>query len=170
MQDPSPPLLVTLMLAASAEAAFERERRQYFPAAINRVPAHVMLFHNLPGTELEPVTARLRDAAGRTPGFAPLVERPMLLGRGVAYRLRSAPLARLHAALAASWAGWLTAQDRQGYRPHLTIQNKVTPEAARALHARLLQGFQPYEMQATGLRLWRYLGGPWQEAGRFDFA
>lgn len=163
-----PPLILTLALASTAEAVFESERRRHFPEALNRVPAHVSLFHHLPGNEHESVVATLREAAAR-PGFPVLVSEPMSLGRGVAYRLRSETLAALRAGLATRWAGWLTPQDRQGFRPHLTIQNKVAPETARALHAGLMRGFMPYEVPATGLRLWRYLGGPWEAAGEFPF-
>jgi 2'-5' RNA ligase len=169
MTDPNAPLILTLLLAPDAAASLERERRQHFPADRNVVPAHVSLFHHLPGTEHAAVSARLAEAAAATPRFPVLVEAPMLLGRGVAYRLRSEPLERLRAALAADWSAWLTAQDRQRFRPHVTIQNKAAPDAARTLHARLMQGFAPWDTAAHGLALWRYLGGPWEAAGRFFF-
>ena len=72
-------------------------------------------------------------------------------------------------ALAADWRDRLTAQDRQGYRPHVTIQNKVTPAEARTTQERLLDVL-PIAGELQGLRLWHYRGGPWDEAGRFAFA
>ncbi|MBW1279601.1 2'-5' RNA ligase family protein, partial [Escherichia coli] len=71
--------------------------------------------------------------------------------------------------LARSFAAVLTAQDRQGWRPHVTVQNKVTPETARALHADLAFGFTPFRFTAPGLLLWRYLGGPWAQRTSFVF-
>jgi hypothetical protein len=31
---------------------------------------------------------------------------------------------------------WLGAQDRQGFKPRVTVRNKVSPKIARALHER----------------------------------
>lgn len=49
------------------------------------------------------------------------------------------------------------------------MQNKVAPEVARALHARLAAEFVPHGVQVPGLGLWRYLGGPWEPVARFPF-
>ena len=170
MDDTDPPLILTLVLAPDAQAAFERDRRAHFPSRLNKIPAHVCLFHHLPGGSRDAIAARLGAIAAATPRFPVVVDGPMTLGRGVAWRLRSAALSGLRAALAAEWDGWLTPQDRQGYRPHVTIQNKVAPANAKALHMALSEGFQPYEVAADSLALWRYLGGPWRADGAFPFA
>jgi hypothetical protein len=47
----------------------------------------------------------------------------------------------------------------------VTVQNKVTSDAAKALHAALAAGFAPFDVGAEGLRLWWYRGGPWEAAG-----
>ena len=91
------------------------------------------------------------------------------LGRGAAYRLESAELAAVHAELRAAFAGVLTPQDRQPYRPHVTVQNKVDPAVARETVAALRAAFEPAEVRATGLGLWRYAGGPWVELSRHLF-
>lgn len=65
------------------------------------------------------------------------------LGRGVAVDVRSAPLIYLRTRLAAELETWLTPQDRQKFQPHVTIQNKVTPEVARDLLERLSSDWQP---------------------------
>lgn len=67
------------------------------------------------------------------------------------------------------FAAWLTPQDRQKFQPHVTIQNKVTPEAARELLERLSDTWEPVTAQGRGLQLWRYRGGPWEGAGTFLF-
>ena len=90
-------------------------------------------------------------------------------GRGVAYILESEALSAFRAGLARTFDAHLTAQDRQGWRPHVTVQNKVDPKTARALHADLQQAFVPFRFTAPATRLWRYLGGPWAERARFAF-
>ena len=93
-------------------------------------------------------------------------------GRGVAYVLASDALSAFRARLAdqfESLSEGLTAQDRQGWRPHVTVQNKVDPGTARALHAELEAEFKPFHFTAPGLLLWRYLGGPWERRGTFTF-
>jgi 2'-5' RNA ligase len=61
-------------------------------------------------------------------------------------------------------------QDSQRFQPHVTIQNKVAPDEARALHRRLSAEFQPFTIRGEGLILWRYLGGPWERIRLFRFA
>lgn len=87
----------------------------------------------------------------------------------MAYVLEATELDATRAALAGAWQPWLTPQDRQPHRPHVTVQNKTTPAAARALLAQLPRGFVPYDVTATGLALWRYLGGAWEPVARVPF-
>ena len=63
----------------------------------------------------------------------------------------------------------LTPQDAAGWRPHVTIQNKVSPAEARDLHALLSGAFRPRRVAIVGLAAWRYRGGPWEPLGRFIF-
>lgn len=159
------PLILTLALHADDQARFERLRRLHFPPDRNLIPAHVTLFHHLPGQEVEAARDAI-EARCAAPPFPVAVSGLRFLGRGVAYALEAPALAALRADLAREWAGWLTLQDRQGWRPHVTIQNKAPPEAARALHANLQAAFTPFTVRAEGLDLWRYLGGPWKHMGR----
>lgn len=92
------------------------------------------------------------------------------MGRGVAYQLASSEADALRRRLADRWSPWLTRQDQQPWRPHVTVQNKVDPADARALLERLSAGFAPFDIAAEGLSLWRYRGGPWEAAGEFRFA
>ncbi len=165
---PAPkPLIVTLALEPEAQARFEAERRRHYPAKLNRIPAHISLFHALPGEELPAVEAALRAAASETPRFEIEVHDLMRLGKGVAYKVRAPEFAELHGRLRAAWLPWLTPQDLQPFRPHIVIQNKAEPEAARALYERLGGGFRPETARAASLRLWHYEGGPWTAAGEF---
>jgi 2'-5' RNA ligase len=164
----TPPLVITLLLAEAAQERFDRLRAAHFPPERNHLAAHVTLFHALPGEREDAVAADLAAAAGR-PAFDVAVTGVRLLGRGVAYTLESAELAALRDRLAAAWAPWLTPQDRQRHAPHVTVQNKVEPAVARALHARLQAAFTPERVPATGLGLWRYLGGPWERVAGYPF-
>ena len=168
-RDPAP-LILSLTLAADDQARLDRLRDAHFPPERNFLAAHVTLFHHLPGPEHDAVAATLAEASASVAPFPVRVARLQSLGRGVALALDSDQLVRLRAGLARRWADWLTAQDRQGFRPHVTIQNKVDPAVAKALMAELSAGFAPWTVEATGLSLWRYRGGPWEAAGVFPFA
>jgi 2'-5' RNA ligase len=163
------PLIVTLALDSESQTRFEAERRAYFPPHLNRIPAHVSLFHALPGEEQAAVRSLLEETAARMSPFPVRVDALMPLGRGVAYRLRSDALQTLHAELRRAWLPWLTPQDRQGFRPHVVVQNKVSPADAKVLHAQLAAALVPWQATAAGLLLWHYEGGPWTSAGSFDF-
>jgi 2'-5' RNA ligase len=158
------PLIITALPDPAALAVFTDLRHRHFPPARNIVPAHISLFHQLPGDELarlvQWLTARLADhppLRARTGGLR-------FLGRGVAIGIDCDELLALHAAIAAEWRDTLIPQDRQPFQPHVTIQNKAEPAAARALFEAMQAGFQPLEFTIIGIRLWRYLGGPWEEA------
>ena len=93
----------------------------------------------------------------------------MDLGGGVAFRIVSPDLDRLREDLAHGLHGLLGAQDSGGWRPHVTIQNKVAPKVARALIASLERGFVPRPLAISGLGLHRYLGGPWETLAVYPF-
>jgi len=163
------PLILTLEMDAPAFAHFDGLRRQHFPAALNRIPAHVTLFHHLPGPDeagiAETVAALARTQAPPEVSVTGL----RFLGRGVAYVLDAPGLTAFRGRLAREFASVLTAQDAQGWRPHVTIQNKVAVGVARALLAEREAAFAPFTFTAPGLVLWRYLGGPWERRAAFAF-
>ncbi|MEO7262481.1 MAG: 2'-5' RNA ligase family protein [Jatrophihabitantaceae bacterium] len=165
----SPPLVVTLEIDDEAQARWDRERAALFPPGRTQIGAHVTLFHAVPAAQEPAVLAALAQAAARRPFPIEVIDL-MPLGRGVAYRLRSAELLALHRGLQASWWDGVTPQDRQGFRPHVTVQNKVSAELASRTLAQLRQGFAPFEITARALRLWRYEGGPWAYRARFPFS
>ncbi|ADB33019.1 conserved hypothetical protein [Kribbella flavida DSM 17836] len=162
-----PPLIVTVRLDDAGAAAFDVLRSAHYPPHLNVLRAHVTLFHQLPGHETDSVIAELTATRSDEP-FALEVVGPRLLGRGVAIDLRSPTLHSLHADLARRWTPWLTRQDRQPFRPHVTIQNKVDPATARQLHDELATTPWP-PVSAIGWSLWRYLGGPWDPVTEIPF-
>ena len=156
------PLILTARPDNASAARFEALRRAHYPAALNRVPAHISLFHHLPGSEFEAVLERLKFTARHHP--APTVEVAGLrsLGRGAALALHGEALAALREALAEAWRPLLIPQDRQGWRGHVTVQNKVDPAVARATLAELSATFEPWTCRIVGIDVWRYLDGPWE--------
>lgn len=164
------PLILTLALHGDDQARFDRLRRLHFPPERNMIPAHVTLFHHLPGAERDAVQAAVAARCAVQAPFAVDVRGLRFLGRGVAYELHAPDLLAIRADLARQWQDRLTPQDRQGWRPHITIQNKAAPDAARALRDAMQAGFAPFTVRAEGLLLWRYLGGPWEALGRHPFA
>ena len=163
------PLVLTLQLDRVSQERFDALRRAHFPPERNHLAAHVTLFHALPGEREEDVRADL-EASAQRPAYDVQVVRVRSLGKGVAYDLRSADLAAQRAELARRWQPWLTPQDARPHAAHVTVQNKVPPERARALLQELEAGFAPYAVRATGLALWRYLGGPWEPLGVYRFS
>ena len=161
-------LIVTAELGRDDFAWLEGLRRAHYPPERNRVPVHLTLFHALPpSTENEVRSTLSRLAAGRPP--AARIEGLMDLGGGVAFRVVSADLDRVREELASAFHGLLSAQDSGGWRPHVTIQNKVAPKVARALIASLEHGFAPRQLAIRGLALNRYLGGPWEKLAAYSF-
>ena len=130
--------------------------------------AHLTMFHALPPSAEGEVRARLARLATEAPPRAS-IEGLMDLGGGVAFRIVSPDLDRLRRQLGEDFQGLLSAQDSGGWRPHVTIQNKVPPTEARALMARLERDFRRRSLAISGLGLHRYLGGPWERLVAYAF-
>ena len=163
------PLILTAALDTESAALFQRLRDRHFPARLNVVPAHLTLFHHLPGEGRPAIQDALAAwSAGQV--AMPFAARGFrFLGRGVAVAIEAEQLVVARRHLATLWADDLTPQDRQAFRPHITIQNKAEPAAARGLLARLEAEGLDVAGLIVGLDLWHYRGGPWEAAGRFAF-
>ncbi len=168
MTDPAP-LILTAAFDSRAAAAFQTLRDRHFPPALNRVPAHLTLFHHLPGDRYPELVGAVRGLADAEPPIPFATGAVRFLGRGVAVEIGAEALVRLRNRLARDWGRDLTAQDRQTFRPHVTVQNKVDPAVARALAATLSAELPRLEGTVTGLSLWHYRNGPWEAAGLFPF-
>lgn len=162
------PLIVTADFAPADHGWLEGLRRRHYPPERNRVPAHLTLFHALPPSAIEEAKRQLALAA-RQPAPRAEIAGLMDLGGGVAFRIVSDELDFIRAEIADHFHGFLTAQDAQGWRPHVTIQNKVAPKVARALLAELERDFRPRPLTMSALALQRYLGGPWEPVARYPF-
>jgi hypothetical protein len=165
----APPLILTLALDEASFARFDALRRRHFPSARNFIPAHLTLFHHLPGVEERRVLEDLRAECAACAPFDLAVTGLRSLGRGVAFTLESRDLGALRSGLVRRWEPWLGPQDRQKHQPHVTVQNKADPGEARALLEALRAGFTPFAVRGEGLHLWRYRGGPWEAAATVAF-
>jgi len=163
------PLILTLKFNRSAFDVLDALRKQYFPLARNFIPAHITLFHALPGEQEPSIITCLQSLCADCPPLHLAFPKLRFLGRGVALDVDSHELMLLRKRLATAWDAWLSAQDRHGYRPHITIQNKVAPDEARDLYERLGRQWKPIEARGEALLLWRYLGGPWELKDEFPF-
>lgn len=164
-----PPLILTLKLDASAFSVLDELRRQHFPPERNFLSAHVTLFHKLPGEHEQSIHQTLQSFCMITTTMEVSFPSLRFLGKGVAVELQCPALLQLRRQLAVEWKAWLSAQDRQGYRPHVTIQNKVLPEQARRLYDHLCDDWRMLSAHGEGLLLWRYLSGHWELVQEFSF-
>ncbi|MBD1392176.1 2'-5' RNA ligase family protein [Mucilaginibacter glaciei] len=162
------PLLLTLNINAEAQQYFDTLRQKHFPPERNFLDAHLMLFHQLPPNN-ESVITDIENIIAKHQTISIQVTALVGIGRGVAFKLESTQLAALHRELQTTWKTFLIPQDTQRLWPHITIQNKVTPEEAKVLLEELSQEFKPFEITGTGLSLWEYQGGPWQFLRSYDW-
>jgi hypothetical protein len=126
------------------------------------------MFHALPPSAEVELRSRLKQTAAAPPPVA-RIEGVMDLGGGVAFRVTSPDLDRIRGEIANDLHGLLSAQDSGGWRPHITLQNKVAPKISRALIHSLERDFRPRALAIHGLGLHRYLGGPWEQIAVFAF-
>ena len=161
-------LIVTAEIAPPDLAWLDRLRRAHYPPDRNQLPAHLTMFHALaPSAEGE-----VRRSLGRLAAEAPpraSIEGLMNLSGGVAFRVASQELDAIRRDLAEEFRGLLSAQDIGGWRPHVTIQNKVTPSQARASRDRLAADFRPRCVRIEGLAVSAYRDGLWEPISRHMF-
>lgn len=162
------PIIVTALLGREDFVWADALRRAYFPPERNFLRAHITLFHHLPPSAVRELSDLLKSEARGAPPVAQLASL-MSLGGGVAYRIDSPDLQNIRARIADRFASLLMPQDRAGWRPHITVQNKVKADAARKLLTSLSADFAPRPLAITGLAAWWYRGGPWEPIGAWGF-
>ncbi len=163
------PLIVTAMLGPADQAHFDRLRATHFPVERNQLAAHLTIFHAIPPVLEDELRHRLGALAADCAPPRATVSGLTNLGGGVAYRISSDELDAIRAELAEAFRGHLTQQDNHGWRPHITIQNKVTSSVAVATLANLDREFAPRPLAIPGLAYHHYEGGPWRLGRRYPF-
>lgn len=166
----SAPIIVTALFGAEDAAWLDGLRRRHFPPERNHLAAHLTMFHHLAPELASELKQRL---SALTRGVAPpqaWLAGIQNLGGGTAFRVESLALEAIRDELAQAFASMLIPQDRAGWRPHVTIQNKVLSADAKALQTALAADFRRRPLAIAGLASWWYRGGPWEPLSRHMFA
>jgi 2'-5' RNA ligase superfamily len=164
------PIIVTATMGKADQGWANALRAAHFPAERNYLDAHITLFHHLPPAHLGEIKARLAAMARESAPPSAMLSDVMMLGRGVAYRVECPELQAMRDALAEGFTGLLTPQDQARPRLHITVQNKVEPAVAKALHVKLFADFRPRPFSITGLSAFYYRGGPWEAIQSWSFS
>ncbi|WP_448661048.1 2'-5' RNA ligase family protein [Sphingomonas sp. CJ20] len=167
---PAAPLIVTALFGRQDQAFFNAKRQEHYPPDRNVLDAHLTLFHHLPPSVAEELKHRLAQETRGIRAPRAQVSGLMSLGRGVAYRIEAPALTAIRDGLMEAFAGMLTPQDAGRWRPHVTVQNKVTPALAKVVLGALSRDFTPRTVEIAGLASWWYRGGPWELHSRHMFA
>ena len=164
-------MIVTAWIDPEDLELFNRQRDALFPAERNYLSAHVTLFHHIPAAVRQAFITYCAAHLNEVPTLRARVDMPFSLGKGTAYPVECQRLADLRARLRRAFADHLTQQDdRPWNRPHITVQNKVTPEEAKRTVRKLKANFTPQEIRVLGLEFHRYDGGPWTLLERLRFS
>ena len=164
------PIIVAAVFGGEDQARFDRLRERWFPPARNQLAAHLTLFHHLPPSALAELKHRLSQETRGVPAPRATAAGLMSLGGGVAIRIEAPDLLAVRASIADAFRGMLTPQDAAGWRPHVTVQNKVSAAEAKAALAEIERDFRPTPVVIAGLAAYYYRGGPWERISRFMFA
>ena len=166
----SEPIIVTALFGKADATWFDALRRAHYPPERNQLAAHLTMFHHLAPSLAEELKRRLAEETHRIKPPPARLAGLVSLGQGVAFRIESSGLADIRDRLADAFAPMLMPQDSAGWRPHVTIQNKVTPSLANVLLKALSRDFVAREVEIVGLASWWYRGGPWEPHSRHMFA
>lgn len=164
------PIIVTAHAAPGDVAYFEQLRREHFPPHRNFLNAHITMFHHLPGRVFDDASSIAKEVVSQTVPFFAQITGVRHLGGGVAFEIRSPELETLRADLFTAFGSWPGPQDRQKFKPHITVQNKVEKAAADSLYDKLRGSFHPRLISILGVDLWDYLGGPWEHRAFLPFS
>lgn len=156
------PLIITAELPLDLFSWANQLRQDYYPPERNHLKAHVTLFHALPPSsegEVRDLLAAIVKANSPVPAR---LEGVMPLGKGTALKISSPGMIALWEEMADHFHGLLPPQDMHAPRLHVTVQNKVTIEEAKALQADLEMSIIPRDFTFRGFELHAYMQGPWK--------
>lgn len=163
------PFIVTAELPVDLFSWANGLRTQHFPPERNWLKAHVTLFHSFAPSLREELRGMLGQIAAAHPPPRTQLDGLMDLGSGTAIALRSPAMLAIREEIAEHFHGALTAQDAHPPRLHITIQNKVSSDAARRLQRELRLTPPQHEFQFTGLGLHLYTNPHWEEQQTWRF-
>ena len=155
------PLLVTAQMPPDIFSWADGLRRAHFPSERNRIAAHVTLFHGLPPSGGQEIRAALASAASSHAPPSAQIMGVMPLGGGTALKVVSPAMTTIRRDLAELFHGMLSSQDSHPLVLHITVQNKVSVDAAKALQAMLEKTLKPRKFAFSGLALHAWRDGLW---------
>jgi 2'-5' RNA ligase len=164
------PIIVSALFGAADHAWLDGLRKAHFPPERNVIAAHLTLFHHLPPSVADELGERLTAETRGRPAPAARISGIRNLGGGTALGIASADLVAIRARLADAFDDLLIPQDRAGWRPHVTIQNKVKPAEAQALQRQMEDRDAGRPVAIVGLASYWYRDGPWERIGVHRFA
>lgn len=168
--------VLTLLTDAQHHRILTETRKKYFPPRLNRLEAHITLFHALPGSLLdESIKPTLKDVASKTNQFHLLAATPFRLNKGIAIGLPKSQggddARQVHGQLKGAWREFLSSQDAGGFAAHYTIMNKVDNEKdVQRAFEEVQQEWKGCHGTVLGLSLFKYERGNWIHEEDFKFA
>jgi len=163
------PFIVTAELPPDLLSWADGLRQQHFPPERNWLKAHVTLFHAFAPSLREELRSVLAAMAGEYAPPAARLDGLMNLGKGTALAISSPAMLEVRERIAERFHGALTAQDSHQPRLHITIQNKVLPDAAKALQLTLAEAITARSFRFAGLGLHLYCNPHWEAQGVWRF-
>ena len=173
--------ILTFLTDQSHHDRMTELRNKYFPKHLNKLSAHLTIFHALPGSRMESsVIPTIEEVTSKTARFPVTARQPFRLGkRGIAIAVPEGEggkqAKQIRHDLQQSWKRIriLSQQDAQktgSTFPHYTIMNKVDDEAeVKRVEEELRRDFVADRGVVEGLGLYLYDKGRWRWVKRFDF-
>lgn len=168
--------VLTLKVTDNLAVRMNEMRERFFPKHLNRIPAHLTLFHALPHSQMHLVEASLSSISSNMNSFHVSAGKPFRIRRGVCIKVDHGykELKSVYEHLRGQWLPFLSEQDASGgFRPHWTVMNKVNDEQRinEALDAIWKEWSTRIQLgMGTGLILWKYNGGDWLLAKEYLFS
>lgn len=170
--------VLTLWTDKAHHARMTTLRKTYFPPHLNKLSAHLTLFHALPESKVHDIVIPdIERLVRQTARFGIRATKPFRLKRGIAISIARDEGGRraqdVHRSLQTRWKrdGFLSEQDAGGCQVHYTIMNKVDDEGevARAF-LEVGESWEDDLGTVEGLALWKYERGWWKWERGFAFS
>lgn len=165
--------VLTLQTDAALHEAITSLRNRYFPSELNKLSAHLTLFHALPGSRLEShIAPVLQNITQEINAYPIATEEPFRLKRGIGITVSDVGkhTATIYRHLQNKWHDFLSKQDGRPLKLHYTIMNKVADDRHVETALReICESFCKQSGHAVGLALWTYDRGWWKDPSFFEF-
>lgn len=158
--------ILTLLADSKLHRAMNDIRKRYFPPQLNKLEAHITLFHALPESRLDGVVLpAIKDLVQTTSPFQLGATTPFKLKKGIAIGMpkdHGGNAARwVYQSFQRQWRDFLSPQD-MSFQAHYTVMNKVDDrKKVDNAFAQLQSNWKPHFGTAEGVSLWKYNAGHW---------